>query len=167
VGEGADSPKQGTELPREREYASVRTKPTKSAVFGRLAIGTLAALAIAGPAAAGTIVVTLALVPGKLKVATIRASPTRIAFTVADGRGTGAGWTLRASAAVTVSAITARCVAHSTCTLPTAIAAPKGRELLTAAKGTGMGVMTVIITLKAPSRAGTSFSASVLKKKSH
>jgi hypothetical protein len=125
----------------------------------RILIAAVAALLLAGPAGAGTIVVKLALVPGALKVRAARGSSTTVSLTIADGRGNGAGWTVWASAPVEVMGITAHCAAHSTCTLPTLTSTPNGRVVLTAAKGTGMGVMNVEITLTAPLKAGTSFTA--------
>jgi hypothetical protein len=128
-------------------------------VVRRALIATVAALVLAGPAGAGTIVVKLGLVPGKLKVASTQTASTTVSLTVADGRGSGAGWTLRASTAVEVAGITARCATHSTCTLPTATALPNGRIVLSAAKGTGMGVMNVVVTLSAPAT-GVTFAVS-------
>jgi hypothetical protein len=116
----------------------------------RILIAAVAALVLAAPAGAGTIVVKLGLAPGKLKVASAQTTSTTVSLTVADGRGNGAGWTLRASLPVTVTGITARCATHSTCTLPTATALPNGRIVLAAAEGTGMGVMNLVVTLSAP-----------------
>lgn len=90
----------------------------------------VAVLLLAAPAAAGTIGVVLGVAPGKLVV---RAQPTAVDGTasltvrVADGRGSGQGWTLRlrTGAGLTVTAITATCAARSTCTLPTAIGNPE------------------------------------------
>jgi hypothetical protein len=72
-----------------------------------------------------------------------------VPVTVADGRGNGKGWTLRVSAArsVTITGITARCAADSTCRLPTAVASPDGDVVLRAAAGTGMGVMHLVVTV--------------------
>ena len=83
-------------------------------------------------------------------------------MTVADGRGHGHGWTLKmaGSANVTVVSITARCAAHSTCILPTSVEKPSGATVLRAAKGTGMGVIRVIVTLSAPARSAISFAVS-------
>lgn len=121
----------------------------------RLALVLLAALALAGPAAAGDIGVHLAFVPGKL---TVSAAPAKTAsvvtVTVADGRGSGAGWTLSfRSAAPAVTSITASCAPGSTCTLPRG-AGPSGTTALRAAPGTGMGVIRLVIRFaKAPSQA--------------
>ena len=125
----------------------------------RALIAAVAALVLAGPAGAGTIVVKLGLVPGKLRVAAAQTASTSVSLTVADGRGNGAGWTLRSSAPVEVAGITARCAAHSTCTLPTATALPNGRIVLSAAKGTGMGVMNLVVTLSAAAT-GVTFQVS-------
>ena len=93
------------------------------AIVRRMLIPVLAALALAVPAEAGTIVVELTFLPGKLAVTSAPAtvSGTRaVPLTVADGRGSGGGWTLevRSSKPVRVAGITARCAAGSTCTLP-------------------------------------------------
>ena len=130
------------------------------AMTRRIAICVLAALVLAAPAGAGTIVVRLGLVPGKLRVASAQTSSTSVSLTIADGRGTGAGWTVRSSAPVHVTGITARCALHSTCTLPTLVSTPSGRVVLSAARDTGMGVMNVVVTLKAPLNADTTFNAS-------
>src|SRR5436309_8566782 len=95
----------------------------------RILITLFAALVLAAPAGAGTIIVKLTFVPGKLAVKSAQAtvSATRaVPVTIADGRGSGAGWTLKVNAAkpVRVVGITARCAANSTCTLPTATDAP-------------------------------------------
>ena len=112
------------------------------------------ALAFALPASAGTIVVKLTFVPGRLvaeaaPVAATAAESVRVPVTIADGRGNGKGWSLRVSAArsVTVTGITAECAANSTCRLPTAAASPAGDVVLRAARGTGMGVMHLIVTV--------------------
>jgi hypothetical protein len=126
----------------------------------RIAICVLAALVLVGPAGGGTIVVELGLVPGKLKVAAAQTSPTSISLTIADGRGTGAGWSVRSSVPVQVAGITARCALHSTCTLPTLNATPNGRIVLSAARDTGMGMLNVVVTLRAPLKSGTMFTAS-------
>ena len=126
----------------------------------RIAICCLAALVLAGPAGAGTIVVKLGLMPGKLKIASAQTSPTSVSLTIADGRGTGAGWTLRSSVPVEVTGITAHCALHSTCTLPTLNATPNGRIVLSAARDTGMGVLNVVVTLAVPLKSGTTFTAS-------
>lgn len=113
----------------------------------RLLICSIAALLLAGPASAGQIVVKLGLVPGKLQVSAAHVSSSSVTLTVADGRGNGHGWTLRASQPVTVVGISAQCAAGSTCTLPALASPPNGRTLLTAAQGTGMGVITVRVSL--------------------
>jgi hypothetical protein len=116
----------------------------------------LTALVLAGPAAAGTIVVKLTFVPGKLQVRSAAATatsaaPVQVPVTVADGRGSGAGWTLRLASGrnVTVTSITARCAASSTCTLPRSTESPSGAVLLRAARDSGMGVMNLVITVAA------------------
>ena len=126
----------------------------------RLLLSMLACLLLAGPASAGTIVVKLGLAPGKLQVSAARTTGGTVALTVADGRGNGAGWTLRASQAVTVTGITARCAANSTCTLPTARTTPSGSIVLTAAKGTGMGIVNLTVTLGSAPKQPLAFTAS-------
>jgi len=125
-------------------------------VLRRLAITVLAALFLAAPAGAGTIIVKLTFVPGKLAVkaapATVGAN-TQVPLTIADGRGNGNGWTLKvnSSSPVRVVGITARCAANSTCTLPTASGTPSGTIVLRAARDSGMGVMNLVVTLAAQS----------------
>ena len=119
----------------------------------RLFISACAALVLAAPAGAGTIIVKLSFVPGKLAVKAAPASvegTVQVPVTIADGRGSGAGWTLKVSsgsAPVRVVGITARCAANSTCTLPTAASAPSGNVVLHAARDSGMGVMNLVVTL--------------------
>jgi hypothetical protein len=125
-------------------------------VLRRISFTVLAALFLAAPAGAGTIIVKLTFVPGKLAVkaapATVTAT-TQVPVTIADGRGNGNGWTLKVNSAspVRVVGITARCAANSTCTLPTAVTTPSGNVVLRAAPDTGMGVMNLVVTLAAQS----------------
>lgn len=133
----------------------------------RLLIASLLALLLAGPAGAGTIIVKLTFVPGKLSM---KAAPATLApgarvqvpLTIADGRGNGDGWTLKVAGSSTVSvvSITAVCASNSTCTLPTATGSPSGATVLRAAKGTGMGVMNLVVTLSAPAKTAVSFTLS-------
>jgi hypothetical protein len=125
-------------------------------VIRRLVISCFAALVLAAPACAGTIIVKLTFVPGKLSAAARPATATaegsvQVPVTIADGRGSGKGWTLRVAAArgVTIVGITARCAAGSTCSLPTAAAIPSGNVVLQAAHDTGMGVMNLVVTVAA------------------
>jgi hypothetical protein len=125
-------------------------------VLRRILITVLAALLLAAPAGAGTIIVKLTFVPGKLAVkapATTVTGTTQLPVTIADGRGNGNGWTLKVDSAkpVTVVGITARCAANSTCTLPTAVSTPSGRVVLHAARDSGMGVMNLVVTVAAGS----------------
>src|SRR5260370_34556490 len=125
-------------------------------VLRSTSITVLAALPLAAPAGAGTIILKLTFVSGKLAV---KAAPTPVAgtpqvpVTIADGRGNGNGWTLKVNSAnpVRVVGITARCAANSTCTLPTAVSTPSGNVVLRAAHDTGMGVMNLVVTLAADS----------------
>src|SRR3954470_20178541 len=86
-----------------------------------------ATLLSAGPAFGGNIQVGLGLHAGGLVLQAPTATAaagrtTQIPVTIADARGSGAGWTLRLDAAspVSVTGITARCASGSTCTLPRA-----------------------------------------------
>jgi hypothetical protein len=130
-------------------------------VIRRLVLSCLAALVLAGPACAGTIIVKLTFMPGRLTaaaapVAATASGPIQVPVTIADGRGNGKGWTLRVSAArtVTVVGITGRCSANSTCTLPTAVRNSSGGVVLQAARDTGMGVLQLVVTVAAL-KAGT------------
>ena len=131
----------------------------------RILIGSILALLLAGPAGAGTIIVKLHFVPGKLTMSTVRTTldagaPAKIPLTIADARGNGNGWTLRASAPVAVTSITVKCAANSTCTLPELVTQPSGAIVLTAAKGTGMGIMNVVLTVSATLTGAVSFAVS-------
>jgi hypothetical protein len=125
-------------------------------VMRRLLISFFAALVLAAPACAGTIVVKLTFAPGKLTSAAAPATATtagsvQVLVKIADARGTGKGWTLHVSSArsVTVVGITARCASNSTCTLPAAATSPSGAAVLQAAHDTGMGVMDLVVTVAA------------------
>jgi hypothetical protein len=120
----------------------------------RILVFVCAALVLAAPAQAAQIIIRLTLVPGKLAVKAEAASatagaPVQVRLTLADGRGSGAGWTLRVSAAraVTVTAVSVRCAAGSTCTPPKAVQQPSGSVVLEAARNTGMGVMNLVVTV--------------------
>ncbi|HEX4680575.1 MAG TPA: hypothetical protein VH210_15350 [Gaiellaceae bacterium] len=134
-------------------------------VLRRTSITVLAALFLAAPAGAGTIIVKLTFVPGKLAVKaapTTVSGTTQVPVTIADGRGSGDGWTLKVNSAdpVRVVGITARCAANSTCTLPSAVSTPSGTIVLRAARDSGMGVMNLVVTL-APQAGSTPVSFSV------
>lgn len=125
-------------------------------VLRRLLITVLGALFLAAPAGAGTIIVKLTFVPGKLAAKALPATvtgTTQVPVTIADGRGNGQGWTLKVNSAdpVHVVGIAARCAANSTCTLPTAVSTPSGNIVLRAARDSGMGVMNLVVTLAADS----------------
>jgi hypothetical protein len=118
-------------------------------------------LLLAGPAAAGTIVVTLTFAPGKLLVKSAPESATaaaavQVPVTIADGRGNGRGWTLKlvSGRPVQVLSVAVRCAAGSTCTLPRASRGPAGAVVLHAAPDSGMGVMNLVVTV-APLPAGS------------
>jgi hypothetical protein len=132
-----------------------------SPMLRRILLSSLAALLLAGPAAAGTIVVKLTFVPGKLVVRSAPATATaagavEVPITIADGRGSGQGWTLKLASGrpVRITSITARCAANSTCTLPRATQAASGAVVLRAARDSGMGVMNLVVTV-APLPAGS------------
>lgn len=119
------------------------------------------ALLVAGPACAGSIVVKLTFTAGSLAVRSAPASASaagavQVPVTLADARGSGKGWTLKVSAseAVSVTSVTVRCAANSTCTLPHAAHGPSGSIVLQAAHDTGMGVMNLVVTV-APLPAGS------------
>lgn len=133
----------------------------------RTLIGFLVALALAAPASAGQIVVKLGLAPGKLSVASTHPSlaagaTTAVTVKVADGRGSGKGWTLRFAKAtgLSVTSITARCASNSTCTLPSAAAGPSGSTVLQAAHDTGMGIIELVVTVHASQPARVGFAVS-------
>jgi len=122
---------------------------------------TLTALSLlsAGPAIGGDINVGLALQAGELSLqgpalAAVTGRSVQVPLTLADARGTGAGWTLKldASAPVTIESITARCAPGSTCTLQKAAGAV---GILRAARDSGMGVIQLVVTI-APLRSGSS-----------
>jgi hypothetical protein len=130
-----------------------------------LIAGMTGALAAGGHA--GTIVVKLGLNSGKLTVkapaTTLKAGATGVlSLRVADSRGTGAGWTLKFAkgTGVTVTKITARCGARSTCTLPSTTAKPSGTTVLRAAKASGMGLIDLVVTVRATTATTVGFSIS-------
>jgi hypothetical protein len=120
----------------------------------RLLIVSALALTAAAPAWAGDVRVTLGFRSGALLLRAPAASasyaaPTTVSVTVADGRGTGAGWVLRLSSGrpVLVTSITARCAAGSTCTLPRPAGGATGAAILRTARDSGMGVMALTVTV--------------------
>jgi hypothetical protein len=126
-------------------------------VLRRTLICLVLTLLVAGPASAGQIVVKLGLTPGKLQSTAVRTGTRTVVVTVADGRGNGAGWTLRASDPVVVTGISARCASSSTCTLPRVVESPQGKVVLHVARDSGMGVMQLEITLQNGVSAATKF----------
>jgi hypothetical protein len=138
------------------------------AVLRRTLIVSLAALLLAALAGASTIIVKLHFAPGKLAVKadapTVSAGTSvQVPVTIADGRGNGAGWTLKVgSSALKVVSITAACAAGSTCTLPQAATGPSGTSVLTAARGSGIGIMNLVVTLRATSRTAVSLHRLVI-----
>ena len=134
-------------------------------VLRRTLIGLLVGLVLAAPASAGSIVVKLGLAPGKLSVASTHPSlaagaTAAVTVKVADGRGNGKGWTLRFAKAtgLSVTSITARCASNSTCTLPSAAAGPSGSTVLQTAHDTGMGIIELVVTVRASQAARVGFT---------
>ncbi len=128
----------------------------------RMIIGLSIGLLTAGPAGAGTIVVKLSFAPGKLAAKSAPAAASangaiQVPVTIADGRGSGQGWTLRLAAhrPVTVTSISARCAAGSTCTLPRSAQSPSGSIVLQAARDSGMGVINLVVAVAALPRGAT------------
>lgn len=135
----------------------------------RTLIGLLVALALAAPASAGSnngsIIVKLGLAPGKLSVASTHPSlaaggTAAVTVKVADGRGNGKGWTLRFAngTGLAVTSITARCASNSTCTLPSSVGTPSGATVLQAAHDTGMGIIELVVTVRASQAARVGFT---------
>ncbi len=136
------------------------------AVVGCLLLGALTA---AGSASSADVHVVLSVRPGPLTMATADgpSSPAlasaglrRIAITVTDARGSGAGWRLEtrrlgtATGVVTVRGVEVRCGARSTCSLPRApvsrpVTLTKGSPtvVLAAGKGEGMGRIEIVLTV--------------------
>ena len=151
---GHGSPGSGTAASQAGNGRGIAPRRGCDGVLRRSLIVLAIALLTAGPAGAGTIIVKLTFAPGKLVAKSAAASatadgPVQVPVTVADGRGSGNGWTLRLATRrpVTVTSITARCAASSTCTLPRAAQGPTGRLVLHAAHDTGMGVMNLVVTV--------------------
>src|SRR4051812_25859557 len=131
-------PKSGGGHARVLEWRDRRAGTTMRRVLWRGLLSARAAPLLAAPPGARTIVVKLSFVPGKLAVKAPPASvagTVQVPVTIADGRGNGAGWTLKvgSSVPVRVVAVTARCAANSTCTLPAAASARSGNVVLRAA----------------------------------
>ncbi len=117
-------------------------------------LGSTLALLLAAPAFGGDVAVTLGLKTGSLTLRAPSASAAagkaiQVPLTVADGRGSGAGWTLQLNAqkSVSIMSITARCAADSTCTLPRAIGTANGSAILHVAPDSGMGVIDLVVTV--------------------
>ena len=131
----------------------------------RLALASVAVtLLSAGPALGGNVRVGLDLRAGGLALqaptATAVAGHTiQVPVTIADARGTGAGWTLKlnAGSTVTVTSISARCALGSTCTLPRSAT---GNGILRAAPDSGMGVIQLVVSVSALKSSPLSFSVS-------
>jgi hypothetical protein len=123
------------------------------AVVQRFVPVVLAFLALAGPASAGGIGVTLGFKPGALTVAApadALGGSVQVPVTVVDARGSGAGWQLRLSGmgAPAVTRIVARCGSNSSCTLPKGTIAVAGTTtIFAAAPHSGMGVIHLVVTV--------------------
>ena len=120
----------------------------------RLAVvGSALALLVTAPAFGGTVAVTLGLKTGSLtlrapQLSAAAGKATQVPITVADGRGSGAGWTLQLTAKnVAITSITARCAPGSTCTLPRSIGTASGTAILHVAPDSGMGVIDLVVTV--------------------
>jgi len=143
-----------------------RRVPVAAAVLGAVLLG---ALTTAGSARSADVHVVLSVHPGPLTLGTAddlfsRAHASsglrRIAITVTDARGSGAGWRLETrpsgttAGIVTVLGIEVRCGSRSTCSLPRT-RAPLPAKLTTgsptvvlaARKGEGMGRIEIILTV--------------------
>jgi hypothetical protein len=128
-------------------------------MLGKLALALVTALVFAAPAVAGDIGVTLGFQAGTLGVKTqsaaIGVTTSRVAVTVVDARGSGKGWVLRLEGAgrPTVTRISMRCAAGSTCTLPTgtallpSIVGTTPTTVFAAAPTSGMGAIEIVLTL--------------------
>jgi hypothetical protein len=116
-------------------------------------VGSALALLIAAPAFGGNVAVTLGLQSGSLTLRAPQLSATaektvQVPITVADGRGSGAGWTLQLNSKdVAVTSITARCALGSTCTLPRSVGTASGTAILHVAPDSGMGVIDLVVTV--------------------
>ncbi|HST26464.1 MAG TPA: hypothetical protein VLJ76_10760 [Gaiellaceae bacterium] len=89
----------------------------------RLPLAILAALVLAAGATADSIVVPLTVRPGSLSLApaSVVARAGQATVNVIDARGKGSGWELLARVPAlrpVVLGVAARCLPHSTCTLP-------------------------------------------------
>jgi hypothetical protein len=151
---------------RSHRVRKARRVPVAAAVLGALLLG---ALTTAGSARSADVHVVLSVHPGPLTLGTAdglfsRAHAStplrRIAITVTDARGSGAGWRLEAdpsgttAGAVTVLGIEVRCGSRSTCSLPRAPASVPARltigrptVVLAARRGEGMGSIEIILTV--------------------
>lgn len=141
--------------------AADRPPSENAGVIRRLSLLVFAVCLLAAPAGAGTIVAQLALVPGRLAVASAPATASAsgqvaVPVTIADGRGSGSGWTLRVHGprGIRIIGVTGRCAAASTCTLPTTVPNQSGNIVLRAAPHTGMGELNLVVTVAALAAGG-------------
>jgi hypothetical protein len=125
------------------------------AVLSVLAAVCAAAIwALARPAVAQPRAIRLSLRRGALAVAAPSVTATAngsktVLLIVTDARGSGAGWTLRVIAArpVTVTSVSTKCSARSTCTLPRATGLGPAPRVLRSLAGSGMGVVRLTVTI--------------------
>jgi len=124
---------------------------------GLLVLGA-AALAVAGAARATDVPIVIGVHPGPLTISAARSvSSRRVAITVTDARGSGAGWRLEfgSSSPVTVDHIGVRCAERSTCTLalaarlPASVTPGRRTAVVTAGRGQGMGRIEIVVDLRA------------------
>jgi len=124
----------------------------------RLVVLGAATLAVAAAARGANVPIVIGVHPGPLTISAARSlSPQRVAITVTDARGSGAGWRLEvgSSSAVAVAHVGVRCAERSTCTLPRAVRLPAsvaaGRRsvIVSAGKGQGMGRTEIVVDLGA------------------
>ena len=134
-------------------YVDQQKKASGTRALPLALFAVLVSLFVAAPAFAGDIALNMELRSGSLslvapQVAATSGKSLQIPITIADGRGTGAGWTLQLAALknVTITSITARCAPGSTCTLPRSVGA-SGATILKVARDSGMGVMQLVITV--------------------
>ena len=122
-------------------------------------LAALLPLALAGGAAADSVVIPLTVRPGSLALVPTRVVVVgaKIEAAVVDARGSGAGWqlvVLPPRRALIVTGVQVRCGARSTCTLPRrgqryplALAPFRPTVVFAAGRGTGMGTIDLILRL--------------------
>lgn len=127
-------------------------------MLGKIAFALVTAAVFATPAVAGDINVALGFKAGTLAVKTQSdaiGGTSRVAMTVVDARGSGRGWALRVAGlgSPTVTRVSMRCAANSTCTLPTGVPALPSSvgttptTVISAASASGMGTIEIVLTV--------------------